>query len=207
MDIAHVELLSREARLILAWPGDGVPQVFLRFEEPGEWRRFIDSLGIHPAIPDLVQAKFARAQTLYLLGWVDFGLIKAGELAALVALELAVTDRYAGFFEKPLYKPKPGGTVLPEKVWKPSFAALLRYMVKSDGLTDADIPMAVRCGGSATGQLVGEVHPTLADRRNALAHGDPFEGLPTAGLLELVRDLINYAYRGYIAEAVAAGRV
>jgi hypothetical protein len=73
-------------------------------------------------------------------------------------------------------------------------------MVDSDGLTDAQIPMVVRCGGTAIGQLTGETHPTLAERRNSLAHGDPFDGLPTGGLLELVRDLINFVYRHYIAE-------
>jgi len=35
------------------------------------------------------------------------------------------------------------------------------------------------------------------------AHGDPLEGLPGGGLLELVRDLIEYAYRDYLAEADA----
>jgi len=54
-------------------------------------------------------------------------------------------------------------------------------------------------------QLTGETRPTLAERRNGLAHGDPFDASPVAGLLELVRDLINYAYRGYLAEA-GAGR-
>lgn len=88
---------------------------------------------------------------------------------------------------------------------KRSFAALLKYMVDSDGLTDAQIPMVVLCGGTALGQLTGETHPTLAERRNSLAHGDPFDGLPTGGLLELVRDLINFAYRDYIAEAVSLG--
>jgi hypothetical protein len=126
-----------------------------------------------------------RAQTLYLLGWVDFSVVKAGELAALIALELAMMDRYGGRISKS----------------KRIFATLLKYMVDSDGLTDAQIPMVVRCGGSAVGQLIGETHPTLAERRNALAHGDPFDGLPTGGLLELVRDLINFAYRHYIAEA------
>ena len=38
-----------------------------------------------------------------------------------------------------------------------------------------------------------------------MAHGDPFDGLPTGGLLELVRDLINYAYRDYVAEARVVG--
>ncbi|WP_231468193.1 hypothetical protein [Novosphingobium sp. CECT 9465] len=154
-----------------------------------EWRIFIDGLSIDPRIPQIVQAKFARAQTLYLLGWVDFTLIKAGELAALVALELAMMDCYGGKVAKS----------------KRRFAALLKHMVEVDGLTDRDIPMVTRCNGSAIGQLTGVTHPTLAERRNSLAHGDPFDGLPTGGLLELVRDLINYAYRAYIAEATSAG--
>ncbi|MGY4281049.1 hypothetical protein ACVWXO_000269 [Bradyrhizobium sp. LM2.7] len=130
-------------------------------------------------------SSIARAQTLYMLGWVDFSVVKAGELAALTALELALMDRYGARVSK----------------GKRSFAALLKYMVESDGLTDAQIPMATRCGGTAVGQLTGETRPTLAERRNTLAHGDPFEGLPTGGLLELVRDLINFAYRDHIAEA------
>lgn len=67
--------------------------------------------------------------------------------------------------------------------------------------------MSVRCGGKAIGQLTGETEPALADRRNKLAHGDPFDGIPTGGLLELVRDLINYAYRGIIAEGAGLGRL
>ena len=53
--------------------------------------------------------------------------------------------------------------------------------------------------------MVGNLLPRLAERRNGLAHGDPFEGLPTGGLLELARDLINFAYRGYIVEAARQG--
>lgn len=45
--------------------------------------------------------------------------------------------------------------------------------------------------------------PRLADVRNDLAHGFPFDGIPTAGLFELVRDLIEYAYRNMIAEALS----
>ncbi len=48
------------------------------------------------SVPLTVAAKFESAQKLYVLTWVDFDLIKAGELMALTALELAVTDRYAG---------------------------------------------------------------------------------------------------------------
>ncbi len=92
-----------------------------------------------PAIPQIIQAKFARAQTLYLLGWIDFTLIKAGELAALVALELAVMDRLGGKVSK----------------GKRNFANLLKHMVEVDRLTDSGIPMVTRCNGTAIGQLTG----------------------------------------------------
>jgi hypothetical protein len=184
-DHSHITLNDREDPVLLAWPTQGNAGGFIQFDKAAEWRAFVDSLAIDTRIPEIVRAKYARAQTLYLLGWVDFSVVKAGELAALIALELAMMDRYGGRISKS----------------KRSFAALLKYMVDSDGLTDAQIPMVVRCGGSAVGQLIGETHPTLAERRNALAHGDPFDGVPTGGLLELVRDLINFAYRHYIAEA------
>ena len=186
---AHIALDDRDEPLTLVWPATGNPAAFMHFDRAEAWRAFIADLGIDQRIPAITQQKFARAQTLYLLGWIDFSLVKAGELAALIALELAVMDRYGGHLSKS----------------KRGFAALLKYMVEVEGLTDNDIPMVVRCGGTAIGQLVGDVNPTLAERRNALAHGDPFDGLPTGGLLELVRDLINFAYRDYIAEAASLG--
>lgn len=184
VDRSHIVLTERAEPVLLAWPTPANPGGFVRFDKAAEWRAFVEGLGIDARIPQIVRAKFARAQTLYLLGWVDFGLIKAGELAALIALELAVMDRYGGQLSK----------------GKRSFSALLKHMVDADGLTDAQIPMVANCGGTAIDQLIGETHPTLAERRNTLAHGDPFEGLPIGGLLELVRDLINFAYRNYIAE-------
>lgn len=189
MDLTHIALSDREEPVLLAWPIQGNAGGFIRFEKAADWRAFVQSLGIDTRIPKIVRAKFARAQTLYLLGWFDLSIVKAGELAALIALELALMDRYGGRISKN----------------KRSFAALLKYMVDADGLTDVQIPMVARCGGAALGQLTGETHPTLAERRNALAHGDPFDGLPTSGLLELVRDLINFAYRDYIAEAASLG--
>jgi hypothetical protein len=188
-DRSDIVLNDRDEPVLLAWPTSGNAGGFVRFEKAAEWHDFVEGLGIDRRIPDIVRAKFARAQTLYLLGWVDFSVVKAGELAALIALELAVMDRFGGRISKN----------------KRSFAALLKFMVDSDGLTDAQIPMVVRCGATAVGQLTGEPRPTLAERRNTLTHGDPFDGLPTGGLLELVRDLINFAYRGYIAEAASLG--
>jgi hypothetical protein len=40
----------------------------------------------------------------------------------------------------------------------------------------------------------GHRQPSLAEIRNKQAHGDPFDGFPCGGLLELARDLIAYAY-------------
>lgn len=188
-DSYHITLSDRAEPVLLAWPTEGNASGFISFEKATDWRVFVESLAIDARIPEIVQAKYARAQTLYLLGWADFSVVKAGELAALIALELGLIDRYGGRISKN----------------KRSFAAMLRHMVEVDGLTDAQIPMVSRCGGSAVGQLIGDVHPTLAERRNAMAHGDPFDGLPTGGLLELVRDLINYAYRDCVAEARVVG--
>lgn len=189
IDRAHILLSERADSLLLVWPVPGNPVALVQFDKAADWCRFIDGLAIEARIPEIVQTKFARAQTLYLLGWIDFSLVKAGELAALIALELALMDRYGG--------------LIPKR--KRSFAALLAYMVKVDGLGDADIPVIARCGGTAIGQLTGEISPSLAERRNALAHGDPFEGLATGGLLEMIRDLINFAYRHHIAEAESIG--
>jgi hypothetical protein len=187
LDRSQITLSDRDEPLLLAWPTQGNASEFISFEKVADWRAFVESLAIDARIPEVVRAKYARAQALYLLGWIDFSILKAGELYALIALELALMDRYGGQITKS----------------KRSFAALLKFMVESDGLTDDQIPMIVRCGGTVVGQLIGATHPTLAERRNALAHGDPFDGLPSGGLLELVRDLINYAYRQYLAEAAS----
>jgi hypothetical protein len=119
---------------------------------------------------------------LYFLAWLYPDLIKAGELAGLTTLELALRDCY-------------GNKVRGRGGRKPDFAGLLQYMRK-DGLTDDRIPMVRRSGGTAIGFVTGKNKPSLAERRNLLAHGDPFDAMPCGGLLELVRDLIAYAYRG-----------
>ncbi len=162
-----------------------MPGGFLQFDDPEAWRSFIVNLGIDDRVPDIVRAKFARAQTLYLMGWIDLDVLKAGELAALIALELTLMDRY--------------GDQIPKN--RRSFATLLTHMADVDGLTDGNIPMILRTGGTAIGFVTGQAKPSLSQRRNSMAHGDPFDGLPVGGLLELVRDLINYAYRDFIANA------
>lgn len=185
VDVSHIELPTRRAPLLMPWPVPGNPGGFIQFDHADQWRAFISNLDLDSRIPDLVRMKYARAQKLYLLGWIDEDLIKAGELVALTTLELALMERYGANYTK---KDR-------------SFAAVLQHMVNTDGLTDKQIPMIARCGGSVIGQLIGTTKPTLAQRRNAMAHGDPFDGLPVGGLIELVRDLITFAYRNFIAES------
>jgi hypothetical protein len=141
--------------------------------------------------------KYERAFKLYLLAWIDFDLIKASELVALTTLELALTDRYGESKNKQVR----------DRLGNISFPLLLRYMVEGDKRIDELLPVNRRCGlGSVVRLLTGEIRPTLAEIRNELAHGYLFDGLPRAGLLEVIRDLIEYAYRGMIAEVPGTTR-
>lgn len=178
--------------LTMPWPGNLGGLV--EFPTFAAWREFILQFGLRDGVPDIVTAKFARAHKLYVLTWLDFDLIKAGELVAFTALELALKDRY-GHANK--VKNKRGDT---------SFALTLRYMVEDDGLTDDLLPMNRRCGPPSTivGFLTGTATPSLAEIRNGSAHGYPLDAFPRSGLLELIRDLIEYAYRDMIAAAAAA---
>jgi len=183
LDLTLLRGARRDLPLALPWPAPDNPGGFTEFSTATQWRAFVSSLGLPPGIPEIVAAKFRRAQMLYFLAWLYTDLIKAGELTALATLELALNDRY-------------GEKVKKRGAYR-SFAKLLAYMIE-DGLTDDKIPMVRRSGGSAIGFVNGNVKPSLADLRNKQAHGDPFDGLPVGGLLELVRDLVAYAYRDFI---------
>lgn len=173
----------RKVPLVLPWPGGRSAAGFMEFTGATQWRSFISSLSLPAGIPEIVAVKFQRAQMLYFLAWLYVDLIKAGELTALVTLELALNDRYG-------HKVRRRGSYR-------RFADLLKYLIE-DGLTDDKIPMVKRSGGSAIGFVNGDIRPSLADLRNKQAHGDPFDGFPIGGLLELVRDLIAYAYRDFL---------
>lgn len=167
---------------VVPWPMPGSLGGFVSFETFERWKDFVAALSLHDRIPTIVSAKYARAQKLMLLAWIDADLLKAAEMIGLTALELALIDRY-----------KPQAV---KKFGNATFAHLLRYMPACDGLTDDKVAMNIRCGGgTVVGLLTGERSPSLADIRNEGAHGFPFDGFPRSGLLELVRDLIEYAYR------------
>lgn len=93
----------------------------------------------------------------------------------MTALELALKDCY--------------GAKVRRRNGSIRFADLLRHMVAHDGLTDGKVPMNERCGRASVvvGRLTGDLKPSLAEIRNSLAHGDPFDSGPMGGLLELAR--------------------
>jgi len=170
-------------------PGAG----FQSFASIDEWMAFLLELNMLSSVPEIVAAKYSRAQKVFLTAWLDDDLIKAGELVALTALELALNDCY-GHVVKSRRKQKP---TLWSKPPEKAFADLLDHMVTKDGLTDDKLSIVARYGGGVVERLRldGKVGPKLSEIRNGLAHGAPFDGHPQTGLLELVRDLIHYAYR------------
>jgi hypothetical protein len=207
-DITLFDRERLDTPFVIPWPLPGNPAGLLEFHRYPDWHTFISVVGVHEAIPHIVASKFERAQRLYLLAWIDMGLVKAGELVALSALELALKDRYGAYFREKYVNSK--NKRLREQ--GPSLSELLEHLVRHDGLTDSQLPFTLRYGGSiipallrskATGDpSIAQIasRPMLSDIRNALAHGDPFDSLPWSGLLELVRDLIQYAYRTYLQE-------
>jgi len=193
-DLRHLiqQLDGTQGPLVVPWPQPGNLGAFVTFERVDEWAAFLARFDLAPAIPLIVSAKYRRAQKLYLLGWLDADIIKAGELMAFATLELALNDQY-GDKVKADRKPKLDDVEPPRK----SFAKLLDYMVSGDGLTDDQLPSIRTCGGTVIERLKrnGLHKPSLAEIRNKLAHGYPFDGYLQSGLLELIRDLINHAYR------------
>jgi hypothetical protein len=128
-----------------------------------------------------------------LAAWLDADLLIAGDLVAFTALEYAVVDRYGHLATpRPKYDPKK-----PDKLMRVSFAKALDYIVTGDGLTDDQLPFIRKYSGTVVERLkyAGNAKPSLPDMRNTLAHGEPIERGPGCGLVELIRDLIDYAYR------------
>src|SRR5258708_9965291 len=123
--------------LIVPWRILGNLGGCLSFATFAEWQNFVLQLGLRDAIPLIVAAKFERAQKLHLLAWVDFDLIKAGELVALTTLELALLDRYGGKVRDRRRKVEAKSATKKAKGKNETirFADLLKYMPAHDGLT------------------------------------------------------------------------
>jgi heme exporter protein D len=198
----------------IPWPTRERVDDLVHFESYGQWQKFILAFDLPVGVPGVVKDAFDRARKVYLLSWVDFDLVVVGEAAALASLELAVRSRYMSI-EVERRRAKLAENVRRQKreatlrenddTQKITFSRLLEMMVEVDGLTDDKIPLIQNTGGSVVGRLTSEAEPALAEIRNIRAHGNPFGSGFEAGLLELIRDLIVYAYREATKEAQALG--
>lgn len=176
-------------------------------------------------IPTVVREKFIRALKVYLAAWVDADILVVAEAAAYGAMELAVRDQYgekvralqlgrkakagegkSNAAPKRTSKTSTSEETLPQfadEPQPPPLSALLDYMVRHDRLTDADLPTACPyLGNTAVDRLRNyklkdpkAARPSIAELRNRVSHGDPRATSPYAGSLQLVRDIIHYAYR------------
>jgi hypothetical protein len=193
----------------IPWPQRGVPGGIVSFANFAEWQRIVLGFRLTDGVPGDMVALFDCALKLHLVAWLDFDLITSGEMAALAALEHSLRDCYLGHFREQHNKavvvkaakekrsPTLKESFRPERI---SLAALLRHMHEHDDLGDDQLPFVRKYGGSVMRLLTGESDPNLADMRNARAHGNPFGSDYRSGLLEFVRDLIEYAYRRRIEE-------
>jgi hypothetical protein len=189
-------LWKQSGQLSLMWPARDYPlwrvRSFSRFED---WFAAVDELSLTSQVPTALAQRWTRVQTVFLTAWLDGDLLMVGDLVAFTALEYAAIDRY-GHLALPRPKYSANKPNAPMRV---SFGAALSHMVTGDGLTDDQLPFIQKYGGSVVERLKmnGTAKPSLPDMRNKLAHGDPMENGPGTGLLELIRDLIDYAYRAW----------
>lgn len=210
-------------RLTIPWPAPGVPNHIACFESANQWLGFLHQFDLHPAVPWPTATKYLRAQKLYAYAWLEFDFVKAGEMMALAALEGALRDCYGRKVIAVRAENKGRG--------EPMLAEFMTYMIEHDGLTDRTFPFSQRYRQRPKERVVEALYESSVDRekrrirtkaakrspsasivvspitlatiRNGLAHGEPLEGWPWAGLLEIVKDLIEYAYRARIAEVRA----
>jgi len=169
--------LSREADPLQWWgPVPGNPVVPRQFTRLEDWRAFVTDLCPLGEPPEIIAHGYARTLRVLYLAWLDGSVIKLAELAALANLESTIVIRYHKRFR--------------------GLEAALKHLVEQGGVTDTDLRMVRECGRPVLANLLKTDRggPALSEVRNQLAHGDPFETSPRAGLFEVVRDLVDYMY-------------
>lgn len=134
----------------LPWPMPGNLGALLSFASFADWRDFFLSFRLPYGVPQNMTDGFERASKLYLLAWIDFDLMVAGEIVALSTLEHVLRDCYLGkereqrraIIAENAQKDK-RETTKKEKSWveRISFADLRKYMIEHDALTDDKLPL------------------------------------------------------------------
>ena len=165
----------------LQWVGPipGNPVDITQFTCMEQWRLHVHGLQLRGDAPKIIRSKHEHMLRVLFLAWMDAAVIKLAELAALAALEGAIKARY------------------PKQRFK-GLEAALKHLVEHGGVTDDALPVFQQSGGVMVQNLLytpkDRSGSGLSEIRNRLAHGDPFEVMPWAGLFEVVRDLIDFMY-------------
>jgi hypothetical protein len=176
--VIALEQFHENAPLILPGPVLGNPVAIRQFSTLDQWRDYVAGLRLNGNPPEAVERAYEHMLRVLLLAWFDAAVIKLAELAALARLESAIAIRYNKKFR--------------------GLEKALEHLVEHGGVTDAALRTFQESGGSIVANLLrkknGELGSGLSQIRNRLAHGDPFETMPWAGLFEIVRDLIDFMY-------------
>jgi hypothetical protein len=166
--------------LLLPGPIPGNPVALRTFSDIEQWRGFVLGLQLEGHPPDLIHHSYERMLRVLYLAWLDASIIKLAELAALACLEASIKSRYNEKFS--------------------GLEAALKYLVGKGGVTDRALRSVQISGGAVVQNLLRNSKDGsgsgLSEIRNRLAHGDPFEATPWAGMFEVVRDLIDFMYSG-----------
>lgn len=195
---------------VIPWPAPRQPGGLVTFANFFEWQQVILSFRLPVGVPLAVGELFDRALKLYLAAWLDFDLVMAAKLAAFAALEYSLRDRYLGYFREQHIRKSVAQAKNKKREQEIkacfrsesiSFGSLLKHMYLQDDLTNDKLACARKYGGSIIGRLTNEIRPGLTELRNVRAHGNPCGSGYQSGLLDLVRDLVEYAYRHQIHAA------
>ena len=159
-------------------PVVGQPAAIQQFIDIADWRKYVLDLRLSGSVPEISRRKYDQVLRLLFMAWLDDSIIKLAELGALAALEGAIKARYPDKFN--------------------GLEAALKYLVKSGGVTDEALRVFRETGMPVMQNILRTSKngsgSSLSEIRNRLAHGDPFEIMPWAGLFEVVRDLIDFMY-------------
>jgi len=160
-----IPLFRDASPLQIAGPTLDNPATIFQFTNIEDWRQHVRGLRLRGDIPEIFRRKHDHVLQVLFLAWLDSAVIKLAELGALATLEAAIKGRYTD----------------------QEFRGLEQAL---EHLLDTGSPVVqnlLRTSKDGSGSGLSEI-------RNRLAHGDPFEIMPWAGLFEVVRDLIDFMY-------------
>jgi hypothetical protein len=207
--------LFRDANpLQIISPKRGNPTAIFQFTNIEDWRQYVRGLRPRSDIPEIFRRKHDHVLQILFLAWLDSTVIKLAELGALATLEAIIKGRYpkqkfkglahaleylvkcAGVTDEalPIYQ-ETGVHVVQNILGSIKACQDKDCKVQAAKVSGKNLKQCLKKlkGDDCKGKYVGS-DPGLSEIRNRLAHGDPFESMPWAGLFEVVRDLIDFMY-------------